>query len=196
MTPFVPGRCRGLGVVGPHTQLPAGYGSGHDPGVVGGDDAVDRGFVADADDRLGSKIGVRAIDLEIAVPHVERRRVFGNDDEVDAEPFRGTHEVGGTVGGAGEENDSCGHGIESGDQLPSLQMSEDTVLSIAPDALDMILQLRDQEPGDGEFALSIEVTGFRGPQFTYELAFVALDDKKEGWVVERHRGLALIYPRR
>jgi Fe/S biogenesis protein NfuA len=73
-------------------------------------------------------------------------------------------------------------------------MSEDTVLSIAPDALDMILQLRDQEPGDGEFALSIEVTGFRGPQFTYELAFVALDDKKEGWAVERHGGLALIFP--
>ncbi len=73
-------------------------------------------------------------------------------------------------------------------------MSDDTVLSVAPDALDMILQLRDQEPGDGEFALSIEVTGFRGPQFTYELAFVALDDKKEGWVTERHDGLALIFP--
>jgi Fe/S biogenesis protein NfuA len=73
-------------------------------------------------------------------------------------------------------------------------MSDDTVLSVAPDALDMILQLRDQEPGDGEFALSIEVTGFRGPQFTYELAFVALADKKDGWVTERHDGLALIFP--
>jgi hypothetical protein len=58
-------------------------------------------------------------------------------------------------------------------------MSETTVISIAPDALEMILQLRDQEPGDGEFALSIEVTGFRGPQFTYELAFVALEDMKK-----------------
>jgi len=73
-------------------------------------------------------------------------------------------------------------------------MSEATVLLIAPDALDMIRQLRDQEPGDGEFALSIEVTGFRGPQFTYELAFVALDDKKEGWVEERHGDLAVIFP--
>ncbi len=73
-------------------------------------------------------------------------------------------------------------------------MSEPTVLSIAPDALDMVRKLRDQEPGDGEFALSIEVTGFRGPQFTYELAFVALADKKEGWVEERHEGLAVVFP--
>ena len=73
-------------------------------------------------------------------------------------------------------------------------MSEPTVISIAPDALDMIVQLRDQEPGDGEFALSIEVTGFRGPQFTYELAFVALSDIKDAWVVERHGDLAVIFP--
>ncbi|CAN5812192.1 hypothetical protein BH23ACT4_BH23ACT4_03840 [soil metagenome] len=73
-------------------------------------------------------------------------------------------------------------------------MSESNILSVAGDALDMIRQLRDQEPGDGEFALSIEVTGFRGPQFSYELAFVALADKKDGWVEERHDGLAVIYP--
>lgn len=73
-------------------------------------------------------------------------------------------------------------------------MSETNILSIAADALDMIRQLRDQEPGDGEFALSIEVTGFRGPQFSYELAFVALADKKDGWVEERHDDLAVIYP--
>lgn len=74
-------------------------------------------------------------------------------------------------------------------------MSDNTVLSVTPDALDMIVQLRDQEEGDGEFALSIEVTGFRGPQFSYELAFVPLADKKEGWVEERHSDLALIFPK-
>jgi Fe/S biogenesis protein NfuA len=73
-------------------------------------------------------------------------------------------------------------------------MSDDTVLSIAADALDMISQLRDQEPGDGEFALSIEVTGYRGPQFTYELAFIALADMKDDWVEERHGDLALVFP--
>jgi Fe/S biogenesis protein NfuA len=74
-------------------------------------------------------------------------------------------------------------------------MADSTVLSIDSDALDMILQLRDNEPGDGEFALSIEVTGFHGPQFSYELAFVPLADKAEDWVEERHGGLAVIFPK-
>lgn len=59
----------------------------------------------------------------------------------------------------------------------------------------MILQLRDNEEGEGEFALSIEVTGFRGPQFSYELAFAPLADKAENWVVERHGDLAVIFPK-
>lgn len=74
-------------------------------------------------------------------------------------------------------------------------MSEQTVLTVTPDALGMILQLRDNEPGDEEFALSIEVTGFSGPQFSYELAFVPLSDKQEDWVEERHDGLAVIFPK-
>ena len=73
-------------------------------------------------------------------------------------------------------------------------MSDSTVLSVTEDALDMILKLRDNEEGEGEFALSIEVTGFRGPQFTYELAFVPLADKAENWVLERHGDLAVIFP--
>ena len=73
-------------------------------------------------------------------------------------------------------------------------MSENKVLSVDQTALDMILELRENEPGDEEFALSIEVTGFRGPQFSYELAFVPLSDKKEGWVEERHDDLPLIFP--
>jgi len=73
-------------------------------------------------------------------------------------------------------------------------MTDSTVLSIEPDALDMIRQLRDNEPGDDEFALSIEVTGFRGPAFSYELAFVPLADKADNWVEERHDDLAVIFP--
>lgn len=59
----------------------------------------------------------------------------------------------------------------------------------------MVRQLRDNEPGDEEFALSIEVTGFRGPQFSYELAFVPLADRSDGWVEERHGDLAVIFPK-
>lgn len=74
-------------------------------------------------------------------------------------------------------------------------MSETTVLTIEPAALEMIRELRDNEPGDEEFALSIEVTGFRGPQFSYELAFVPLADKADNWVEERHEDLAVIFPK-
>jgi len=74
-------------------------------------------------------------------------------------------------------------------------MSDSTVLTIAADALEMIRQLRDNEPGEGEFALSIEVTGFQGPQFNYELAFVPLADKADNWVEERHDDLAVIFPK-
>ena len=74
-------------------------------------------------------------------------------------------------------------------------MSDTTVLGVAQDALEMISQLRDNEPGDEEFALSIEVTGFRGPQFSYELAFVPLADMQDGWIEERHSNLAVIFPK-
>lgn len=73
-------------------------------------------------------------------------------------------------------------------------MSDSKVLLVEPSALEMILDLRENEPGDDEFALSIEVTGFRGSQFSYELAFVAVSDKKEGWTEERHGDLAIIFP--
>ncbi len=73
-------------------------------------------------------------------------------------------------------------------------MADNTILSVTPEALEMILQLRDQEPGDEEYALSIEVTGFRGPQFTYDLAFVLLGQKQDGWAEERHGDLTIIFP--
>jgi Fe/S biogenesis protein NfuA len=73
-------------------------------------------------------------------------------------------------------------------------MSDPNVLTITPDALDMIVQLRDNEPGDDEFALSLSVSGTRGPQFTYELAFVPLTDKTGDWALERHGDLAMIFP--
>ncbi|CAN5814908.1 hypothetical protein BH23ACT5_BH23ACT5_05900 [soil metagenome] len=68
------------------------------------------------------------------------------------------------------------------------------VLTITPDALDMIIQLRDQEPGDGEYALSVGVAGITGPQFTYDLAFVPVADMADTHRLERHGDLAVILP--
>ncbi len=73
-------------------------------------------------------------------------------------------------------------------------MTDSPVLTITEDALSMIISLRDQEPGDDEYGLSIEVTGMRGMEFNYELAFVPVADLKEGWVLERHGDLAVMFP--
>ncbi len=67
-----------------------------------------------------------------------------------------------------------------------------SVLSISPDALEMVMQLRDQEPGDGEIGLLIEITGLRQGQFAYELAFIPVEDATDDQIVERHGDLAVI----
>jgi Fe/S biogenesis protein NfuA len=71
-------------------------------------------------------------------------------------------------------------------------MSEPTVLRVADDALEMILSLREQEPGDEEYGLLIEVTGIRAGQFQYELSFSPVSDVREGTRIERHGDLPII----
>jgi Fe/S biogenesis protein NfuA len=68
------------------------------------------------------------------------------------------------------------------------------VLTVSPDALEMITGLRDQEPGDSEIGLLIEVTGTRHGQYAYDLAFVPLDEEVEEHHLERHNGLAILIP--
>ncbi|MFP3915304.1 MAG: NifU family protein [Actinomycetota bacterium] len=70
----------------------------------------------------------------------------------------------------------------------------DNVLTIAPDALEMIAQLRDQEPGDDEYGLSVAVRGISGYQFEYDLAFVPVSDRGAEERVEYHGDLAVIIP--
>jgi Fe/S biogenesis protein NfuA len=72
----------------------------------------------------------------------------------------------------------------------------DPILSVAPEALEMIKQLRDQEPADDEVGLLLEITGLRHGQFAYDLAFIPIADATDEHVVERHEGLALIYPKK
>jgi Fe/S biogenesis protein NfuA len=67
-----------------------------------------------------------------------------------------------------------------------------TILSVAPDAIEMIASLAEQEPGEDEYALYIEVTGIRGPQFTYDLSFMPVADATDAQIVERHGTLAVI----
>lgn len=68
----------------------------------------------------------------------------------------------------------------------------DTNISITDDALRMIREIRDAEPGDDEFALFLEVNGAQGQQFNYELSFVPVVDAQPDHVVERTGDLAVM----
>ena len=52
-------------------------------------------------------------------------------------------------------------------------MTDENILSVSDTAREKIIEIRDQEPGDEEFALLVEVTGIREAQFAYELSFCA-----------------------
>ena len=69
----------------------------------------------------------------------------------------------------------------------------DQVLIISPDAVATIEKLRAAEPGGIEHALLVEVTGLRGQQFSYELAFIPLEEQP-GHLLEYHGSLPVIIP--
>ncbi len=74
-------------------------------------------------------------------------------------------------------------------------MSESgTTITISEEALAAIVEMRDAEPGEDEFALFVSITGLNGPQFAYDLSFMPVADKEDSDVLERHGELAVIMP--
>ena len=62
-------------------------------------------------------------------------------------------------------------------------MSEEFKFNIGDEAVKTIIDLRDQEPGDKEYALFLQIDGVHGNQFTYDLSFLDInqarsDDKR------------------
>jgi Fe/S biogenesis protein NfuA len=68
----------------------------------------------------------------------------------------------------------------------------DTILTIEPDALTQIVAIRDNEPGDDEYGLLMEITGIKGTDFAYDLSFVPVADAGPEDIVERHGDLAVL----
>ena len=73
-------------------------------------------------------------------------------------------------------------------------MSSETLMSFSGEALDRIIEIRDQEPGDDEYGLLIEITGLQGDQFGYSLSFVPLGEAGATDHMERHGNLTVIIP--
>ena len=57
-------------------------------------------------------------------------------------------------------------------------MSEEFKFNIGDEAVKTIIDLRDQEPGDKEYALFLQIDGVHGNQFTYDLSFLDIDQAR------------------
>jgi len=68
------------------------------------------------------------------------------------------------------------------------------VITVTENALAKILELRAGEENPDELGLRIEVTGVRGAEFSYDLAFEPLAECAEDDVRHDHDGLAVVVP--
>ena len=57
-------------------------------------------------------------------------------------------------------------------------MSNEFKFNIGEEAVKTIIDLRDQEPGDKEYALFLQIDGVHGNQFTYDLSFLDINQAR------------------
>ena len=58
-------------------------------------------------------------------------------------------------------------------------MTESVSFNIAEKAIGKIIELREQEPGDSDYALFLQIDGMQGNQFTYDLSFLDAKEARE-----------------
>ena len=58
-------------------------------------------------------------------------------------------------------------------------MTESVSFNIAEKAIGKIIELREQEPGDSDYALFLQIDGMQGNQFTYDLSFLEVKEARE-----------------
>jgi len=73
-------------------------------------------------------------------------------------------------------------------------MSSESVITVTDEALERVVEIRDQESADEEFGLLIEITGLEGAQFGYSLSFVPLSEKRGSDLSELHGDLTVMIP--
>ena len=68
------------------------------------------------------------------------------------------------------------------------------ILEITPAAMETVLGIRAEEPDPDALGLRVEVTGVKGPEYTYDLAFDELSAAASDDVVEKVDSLSVIIP--
>ena len=57
-------------------------------------------------------------------------------------------------------------------------MTESSNFHIENNAVGKIIELRQQEPGDKEYALFLQIDGMQGNQYTYDLSFLDVEEAR------------------
>jgi Fe/S biogenesis protein NfuA len=73
-------------------------------------------------------------------------------------------------------------------------METDTLLTIQPDALGRLLEIRNQEPDAAQLGLVLAISGVSEDRYSYEMALMLLDTAPEGMHLEEHGGMTFVIP--
>lgn len=68
------------------------------------------------------------------------------------------------------------------------------ILTVTETAIAKIIELRAGEDATEELALRVAITGFRGPEYTYDLTFEPVSAAEEGDFVYQQGGLTVLIP--
>lgn len=77
---------------------------------------------------------------------------------------------------------------------PADDAAADRIVDVTAPALEQILEIRSREDDPDELCLRIEVTGVRGVDYVYDLAFEHADEATEGDRVYQVEGLTVVIP--
>jgi Fe/S biogenesis protein NfuA len=70
----------------------------------------------------------------------------------------------------------------------------DTILEITAAAMETVLSIRSEEPDPASLGLRVEVTGVKGPEYSYDLSFDELESAVESDVIEVIGEISVIVP--
>ena len=71
-------------------------------------------------------------------------------------------------------------------------MTESSNFHIENNAVGKIIELRQQEPGDKEYALFLQIDGMQGNQYTYDLSFLDIEEARSDDEVLKFDDLTVI----
>ena len=78
------------------------------------------------------------------------------------------------------------------DEAAAVDTGPDHVLTVAPDALERVLEIRDGEEDPGSLCLRVAITGSSGTDYTYDLAFEEVSKLEENDDVSVQGGLTVV----